>query len=108
VRAEEKKEKGLAAKIAGELDETLLQQAEEKALTAALASADARAAPALDGEDFAGAMAALAELRKPIDVFFDRVTVNTDQPELRLNRLKLLARIRTTIDRVADFSKIEG
>ncbi len=108
VRAEEKKEKGLAAKIAGALGEKLLQQAEERALATALASADARAATALDSEDFAGAMAALAELRKPIDVFFDRVTVNTDQTELRLNRLKLLARIRTTIDRVADFSRIEG
>jgi glycyl-tRNA synthetase beta chain len=108
VRAEEKKEKGLATRIAGPVDDKLLQQPEERALVAALASADARAAPALDSEEFAGAMAALAELRRPIDVFFDRVTVNADQPELRLNRLKLLARIRTTIDRVADFSRIEG
>jgi glycyl-tRNA synthetase beta chain len=108
VRAEEKKESGLAARIAGDVDERLLQAVEEKAVAAALASADARAAPALEREDFAAAMSALAELRTPIDVFFDRVTVNADDPALRLNRLKLLNRIRATIDRVADFSKIEG
>jgi glycyl-tRNA synthetase beta chain len=108
VRAEEKKEKSLAAKLAGDVDETRLQTVEEKAVAAALASADARAVPALENEDFTVAMTALAELRTPVDVFFDRVTVNADDPALRLNRLKLLNRIRATIDRVADFSRIEG
>jgi len=108
VRAEEKKEKGLGAKIAGAVDGTLLQAAEEKAMAAALAAVDANAKPALAREDFTGAMTALAELRAPIDVFFDRVMVNADDPALRLNRLKLLNSIRATIDRVADFSKIEG
>ena len=65
--------------------------------------------PALAREDFAGAMKAFAGLRAPIDSFFDKVTVNvTDKPDLRLNRLKLLNRIRATMDSVADFSKIEG
>ncbi|HJQ60850.1 MAG TPA: glycine--tRNA ligase subunit beta, partial [Vineibacter sp.] len=108
VRAEEKKEKGLAGKVTGAVDEAMLRAVEEKAVWAALASADARALPALAAEDFTGAMTALAELRGPIDVFFDRVTVNADDPALRINRLKLLNRIRATIDRVADFSKIEG
>ncbi|TWT04059.1 glycine--tRNA ligase subunit beta [Reyranella sp. CPCC 100927] len=108
VRAEEKKEKGLGAKIAGDIDAQILQAAEEKAMAAALTDVDAKAKPSLAREDFTGAMTALAELRAPIDVFFDRVTVNADDPALRLNRLKLLNRIRVTIDRVADFSKIEG
>jgi glycyl-tRNA synthetase beta chain len=65
--------------------------------------------PALAAEDFAGAMAAFAGLREPIDALFDKVTVNvTDRPEVRLNRLKLLNQIRATMDSVADFSKIEG
>ena len=65
--------------------------------------------PALAAEDFAGAMAAFADLRWPIDALFDKVTVNvTDRPEVRLNRLKLLNQIRATMDAVADFSKIEG
>ena len=53
-------------------------------------------------------MTALADLRRPVDSFFDEVTVNTDDPALRVNRLRLLSRIRVTLDRVAVFSKIEG
>lgn len=62
----------------------------------------------LDEDDFGGAMAAMATLRGPLDDFFDRVTVNAPEPELRRNRLCLLNRVRATMDRVADFSKIEG
>ena len=46
----------------------------------------------LDSEDFAGAMAELARLRAPLDAFFDKVTVNAPEPELRRNRLRLLHR----------------
>jgi glycyl-tRNA synthetase beta chain len=52
-------------------------------------------------------MAALAKLRRPVDAFFDRVTVNTDDPQLRENRLRLLAQIRSALGTVADFSLIE-
>jgi glycyl-tRNA synthetase beta chain len=109
VRAEEKKDKSLAAKIAGAADAALLEQVEEKAVASALAGVESNVSPALAGEDFAGAMNAYARLRAPIDTFFAKVTVNvTDKPVLRLNRLKLLSQIRATMDRVADFSKIEG
>jgi glycyl-tRNA synthetase beta chain len=109
VRAEEKKDKALTAKIAAAPDVALLEQAEEKAVATALAAAERAVTPALAREDFAGAMQAFAGLRGPLDAFFDRVTVNVqDKPELRLNRLKLLNQIRATMDRVADFSKIEG
>ncbi len=109
VRAEEKKDKALAAKIAGAADAALLEQAEEKTVASALAEIERVVKPALAAEDFAGAMKAFADLRGPIDTFFDKVTVNvTDRPDLRLNRLKLLNQIRATMDSVADFSKIEG
>jgi glycyl-tRNA synthetase beta chain len=108
VRAEEKKDKGLAARIAGKPDAKLLEQAEEKTVAAALGELEAKVGPALEKEDFAGAMTAFAALRGPIDAFFDKVTVNSDKPELRLNRLRLLNQIRATMDSVADFSKIEG
>lgn len=109
VRAEEKKDKGLAAKIAGAPDAALLEQAEENVVASALEEVAFRVKPALVAEDFAGAMAAFAGLRGPIDALFDKVTVNvTDRPEVRLNRLKLLNQIRATMDTVADFSKIEG
>ncbi len=109
VRAEEKKDKALAAQIASKPDPALLEQAEEKAVAASLAEVERALAVSLKSEDFAGAMSAFAGLRAPIDAFFDKVTVNvTDKPELRLNRLKLLNQIRATMDSVADFSKIEG
>jgi glycyl-tRNA synthetase beta chain len=53
-------------------------------------------------------MAALATLRQPVDAFFDKVTVNTDEAALRENRLRLLSRIRAVMNQVADFSQIEG
>ncbi len=109
VRAEEKKDKALTAQLAGKPDAALLEQAEEKAVAAALSEVEGKVGPALKSEDFAGAMAAFAGLRAPIDAFFDKVQVNvTDKPALRLNRLKLLNQIRATMDSVADFSKIEG
>ena len=109
VRAEEKKDKGLAAKIAGAPDAALLEQAEEKAVASALAEVESVVRPAVAAENFSGAMEAFARLRAPVDALFDKVTVNvTDKPELRLNRLKLLNQIRATMDAVADFSKIEG
>ncbi len=50
----------------------------------------------------------LATLRAPVDAFFEKVTVNDPDPALRRNRLKLLSRIRDTMNRFADFSLIEG
>ena len=52
-------------------------------------------------------MRALAELRGPVDAFFDRVLVNADDAALRVNRLLLLGRIRSALGAVADFSLIE-
>jgi glycyl-tRNA synthetase beta chain len=109
VRAEERKDRTLTAKIAGAPDAALMEQAEEKAVAAALADVERLVKPALQREDFSGAMQAFAELRGPIDSFFEKVTVNVaDKPDLRLNRLKLLNQIRATMDSVADFSRIEG
>jgi glycyl-tRNA synthetase beta chain len=85
-----------------------LETPEETALAERLEVATAKAEAALAREAFDEAMAALATLRGPVDEFFDRVTVNTDKPELRKNRLRLLSEIRATLNRVADFSQIEG
>ena len=53
-------------------------------------------------------MAAVAVLRAPVDNFFDQVTVNCDEPEVRRNRLRILSQIRAALAAVADFSRIEG
>ena len=89
-------------------DAKLLKQTEEKALANTVDKVEPAAASAVAKEDFEAAMAAMAKLRAPVDAFFDHVTVNTDDPALRENRLRLLNRIRATIFTVADFSKIEG
>ena len=53
-------------------------------------------------------MNALARLRAPVDLFFDKVTVNADDAEVRANRLRLLSQFRSTLGQIADFSRIEG
>jgi glycyl-tRNA synthetase beta chain len=84
-----------------------LEQAEQ-ALVAALDKAEPKASAAVEKEDFTAAMAALASLRGPIDAFFDHVTVNDPDKAKRARRLNLLMRFRDAVNRVADFSKIEG
>ncbi len=89
-------------------DANLLKRIEEKALAKAVDEVEKAAAEAIAREDFAAAMAEMTKLRAPVDAFFDSVTVNTQEPGLRENRLRLLNRIRATTLTVADFSKIEG
>jgi glycyl-tRNA synthetase beta chain len=84
------------------------QPEEEAALATAVQQAQTAVEPLLEGEDFAGAMAALARLRGPVDAFFDKVLVNSDVPAERENRLKLLGQVRDLMGRVADFSLIAG
>ncbi|MBT6885651.1 MAG: glycine--tRNA ligase subunit beta [Rhodospirillaceae bacterium] len=105
LKIEEKKD-GKA--YGGDADAALFDQDEEKALAGGLSDAGPAIAKAVESEDFAGAMKAVAALRGPVDAFFDKVTVNCDDAGLRENRLKLLNGIRTALEGVADFSKIEG
>jgi len=86
----------------------LLKLLEEAALAAALEEAGSRIRLDIEAEDFERAMEAMAGLRAPVDAFFEKVIVNDPAPELRRNRLRLLARLRAAMDAVADFSKIEA
>ncbi len=81
---------------------------EERALFAALDTAEAQITPAMKAEDFATAMTAMATLRAPIDAFFTSVQVNADNPITRRNRLNLLHRIRAICAGVADLTKLDG
>lgn len=102
---EEKKDK---TTYAGEIDGEQLKEPAERALEAAIAKVRFDVKAAIDVENFSGAMRALSELRAPVDAFFEKVTVNADDKELRANRLKLLSEIRAATLTVADFSKIAG
>ena len=91
----------------GPTDPALSREPAEQGLERALAGLhdlDAK----LAAEDYAGAMTSMAHLRAPLDAFFTDVTVNAPDPDLRRNRLRLLHRVRVIMDRVADFSRIEG
>ncbi|MFS2318743.1 glycine--tRNA ligase subunit beta [Maricaulis sp. D1M11] len=92
----------------GHHDPAAAVEAAETGLMTALAEAGPKAKTALDTEDFTAAMAALAQLRAPIDEFFEAVTVNSDDDMLRRNRLLLLSDIRKAISGVAEFSRLDG
>ena len=91
-----------------ETDPRLFTEDAEIALHGALAALPEPAAGAQDRETLLAAMQSLGGLRGPIDGFFDRVVVNDDDAAVRRNRLGLLAMVRHSMQRVADFSKLEG
>ncbi|MFP5469592.1 MAG: DALR anticodon-binding domain-containing protein, partial [Alphaproteobacteria bacterium] len=82
------------------------RQDEERTLFDRISEVAAEADDAVKREDFTAAMTAMARLRAPVDAFFDKVTVNAEDAKLRINRLALLSQIRSTLETVADFSKI--
>ncbi|MBY0510841.1 MAG: glycine--tRNA ligase subunit beta [Rhodospirillaceae bacterium] len=105
LRIEEKKDatsylRGLDAGAAGAEEAEALRVA----LGHVAGPSDAKRA----AEDYVGAMAELAKLRRPVDIFFDKVMVNTDNADHRIGRLILLAHVVKIMDHVADFSKVEA
>lgn len=102
--AEEKK----GTVVANSVSEDLLKLDAEKVLYAAIKTASADAAKAVETEDFRSAMQALSTLRAPVDKFFEDVLVNDEDNAVRANRLALLKAIREATGTVADFSKITG
>jgi glycyl-tRNA synthetase beta chain len=86
----------------------LFRQPEERNLWEVLGNIDPLLEADYAAEEFDHAMSRLATLRLPVDDFFAKVTVNSNEPELRVNRLRLLARIRLTMGRIGNFSQIEG
>lgn len=105
LRAEEKK-----GPVPTGMVQTGLPNQPEAETTLAFAVGAARTAveTALGTEDFAAAMTALAALRAPVDAFFEAVMVNSEVPEERDNRLKLLGQVRDVMGQVADFGQIAG
>ncbi len=94
--------------IAGVVDPALLHMDEERTLWQDCEAVADIIRHETAAERFAAAMSAMARLRAPLDAFFDRVTVNAPEPELRRNRLRLLAAVRDMMNQIADFSQIEG
>jgi glycyl-tRNA synthetase beta chain len=104
LKAEEKK----AALPGGEPVDMPNAPVEESALINMAGHIQLEVGKALDREDFEGAMRELANLRAPVDAFFEKVLVNSDIPDERDNRLRLLVKVRDAMGRVADFSQVTG
>ncbi|MBB3808690.1 glycine--tRNA ligase subunit beta [Pseudochelatococcus contaminans] len=108
LRIEEKKD---GRTFSGGVDASLVLargEEQEKVLVEALRVANESVREAIAREDFEAAMRALAALRPAVDAFFDAVTVNADDADLRANRLRTLDALRLATLTVADFGVIGG
>ena len=103
LRIEEKRD---GVSYDGMVDPMLFEEEEEKELYESLDNASSKVDEQLAQEHFQAVMLEYATLRPVVDAFFDKVTVNVDQPGVRANRLRLLSRIRGTLNKIADFSRI--
>ena len=89
-------------------DTKMFELEEEGALFAVLTELEKQVGDLIIKEDFQGAMKALASLRLPLDNYFENVIVNSENNNIRQNRLKTLSLVGKTMNQVADFSLIEN
>ena len=88
------------------INKKLLQEDAERALNNALEGAWETVAPMLETRSYAEVLNELADLRDPVDRFFDDVMVMTDDDAVKNNRLALLGELRALFLRVADISRL--
>jgi glycyl-tRNA synthetase beta chain len=86
------------------VDASLLQEAGEKTLAEQVEQQAKIVLPLFEQGDYSSALRSLAQLREPVDRFFDEVMVMADDEAVRNNRLALLNRLRNLFLRVADIS----
>jgi glycyl-tRNA synthetase beta chain len=90
--------------VKASVNEALLTEAAEKNLFSALTTAQQKIAPLQASKNFEKMMLSLAELKTPVDTFFDSVMVNAEDTHIRNNRLNLLQALRDLFLSVADIS----
>ena len=88
------------------IDAALLKEPAEQALAAAIEQVQPQADALFEQHDYAGSLKALAQLKAPVDAFFDGVMVNADDAALRANRQALLNRLHAAMNRVADLARL--
>jgi len=96
----------LAQKAEGDdIEKKLFEDASEKELFSSFKTVES----ALRNiNDYAEALEHLQHLKQPVDSFFDNVMVMVEDKKLRDNRLNMLAALKRTFNRVADFSKLQS
>lgn len=90
----------------GIVDSSYFECAEEKNLHEAFLKIRKNVMQHIADGEYQVALIALAQLRKPVDAFFEAVLVMAEEEKIRFNRLSLLLEISTLFHDVADFSKI--
>ncbi|MCE7577842.1 glycine--tRNA ligase subunit beta [Aliivibrio fischeri] len=93
--------------LAQEIDLALLQEDAEKALAEKVEILAEALEPVFAAGDYQEALSRLAELREPVDAFFDNVMVMADDEALKTNRLTLLNKLRNLFLDIADISLLQ-
>lgn len=88
------------------LDSALMEEDAEKRLASAMTTVEEQAQELFRQGDYTKHLTVLAELKEPINAFFDEVMVMSDDEKLRNNRLALLAKIRQQFSQVADIGAL--
>ena len=91
----------------GEINLTACVEPAEKALAEAVLALRAEVQPLIAQGDYTAVLDKLANLRAPVDSFFDNVMVNADDPALRQNRLAILNTLQGLFLQVADISVLQ-
>jgi len=89
------------------IDDSLLQEAAEKALASKLVDITAVVKPLMATADYTAVLTCLAGMRETVDGFFDEVMVMADDEAIRQNRLALLNQTRALFLGVADISYLQ-
>ncbi len=92
--------------ISEQLDSSALTEDAEKQLAAAIPETASAVVQLREEKNYAGALAQISRLRRPVDTFFDKVMVMVDDERVRANRLALLRDLLIEFSTIADFSEI--
>jgi glycyl-tRNA synthetase beta chain len=84
----------------------LLTDEEEKALYQTFIAVRQEAQPLIDQGDYEAALTVILKMKEPVDLFFEKVMVMSDDGAIRHNRLSLLAAIKDLFLQIGDFSKL--
>jgi glycyl-tRNA synthetase beta chain len=100
--------KKVDGEIPANVDDSLFEDDNERALANTLTAITAKVTPLLENSDYTGALTQLASLREDVDRFFDHVMVMADDSRVRNNRLALLSTMRDLFLDIADLSRLQG
>ena len=102
----------ILAKFDGDLfdqfKQDLVEETAERELAESFSAIQAKVAPLMAAKDYQAALTELAQLKQPIDNFFDNVMVMADDLQVKTNRLTLLNKVRNTFFDIADISLLQS